>query len=34
MYVDYVRIYQLEGAQDDAISCDPPAYPTAAYIQS
>lgn len=32
MYVDYVRVYQQEGAGDDAVSCDPPNYPTADYI--
>ncbi|OSX60014.1 glycoside hydrolase family 16 protein [Postia placenta MAD-698-R-SB12] len=34
MYVDYVRVYQQEGAGDDAVSCDPPNYPTADYINN
>ena len=33
MYVDYVRLYQREGLQN-ALTCDPPGYPTAAYINS
>jgi len=33
MYVDYVRLYQREGLQN-ALTCDPPSYPTAAYINS
>ncbi|KAF8442849.1 glycoside hydrolase family 16 protein [Boletus edulis BED1] len=33
MYVDYVRLYQRQGLQD-ALSCDPPGHPTAAYINS
>jgi beta-glucanase (GH16 family) len=33
MYVDYVRVYQREGLQN-ALTCDPPSYPTSAYINS
>ncbi|KAG9315728.1 glycoside hydrolase family 16 protein [Chiua virens] len=33
MYVDYVRLYQREGIQN-ALTCDPPGYPTANYINS
>ncbi|KAG8214648.1 glycoside hydrolase family 16 protein [Butyriboletus roseoflavus] len=33
MYVDYVRLYQRQGLQN-ALTCDPPGYPTAAYINS
>lgn len=33
MYVDYVRLYQRQGIQN-ALTCDPPGYPTAAYINS
>ncbi|KAJ7432331.1 glycoside hydrolase family 16 protein [Mycena latifolia] len=32
MRVDYVRVYQREGVADGA-TCDPPKYPTAAYIE-
>ena len=31
MRVDYIRVYQPAGAIN--IGCDPPDYPTAAYIQ-
>ena len=31
MYVDYVRLYQRQGLQN-ALTCDPPGYPTATYI--
>ena len=31
MYVDYVRIYQLEG--QESITCDPPGYETTDYIK-
>ncbi|KAK6537547.1 hypothetical protein TWF694_011729 [Orbilia ellipsospora] len=31
MYIDYVRIYQLEG--EEMITCDPPGYPTTDYIK-
>ncbi|KAF9534461.1 glycoside hydrolase family 16 protein [Crepidotus variabilis] len=31
MYVDYVRIYQRRGVKN-GVTCDPPNYPTAAYI--
>jgi hypothetical protein len=34
MYIDYVRIYQREGASPDALSCDPKSHPTADYINS
>jgi hypothetical protein len=34
MYIDYVRIYQREGASSDALSCDPKSHPTADYINS
>ena len=33
MQVDYVRIYQLEGVEN-GLGCDPPAYPTQAYINA
>jgi len=33
MYIDYVRLYQRQGLQN-ALTCDPPGYPTAAYINS
>ncbi|KAK9365855.1 beta-glucan synthesis-associated [Lipomyces kononenkoae] len=32
MYIDYVRIYQLEGSE--MITCDPPGYPTTEYISN
>ena len=31
MYIDYIRVYQRSGLQN-AIGCDPPNRPTAAYI--
>lgn len=31
MYVDYVRVYQRHGTKD-GLTCDPPDYPTADYI--
>jgi len=34
MYIDYVRVYQRDGLGDDALSCDPPNYPTADYINN
>ncbi|KIJ62624.1 glycoside hydrolase family 16 protein [Hydnomerulius pinastri MD-312] len=33
MYVDYVRVYQREGVLN-GVTCDPPNYPTSAYINS
>ncbi|KAF9239885.1 glycoside hydrolase family 16 protein [Melanogaster broomeanus] len=33
MYIDYVRVYQREGLQN-GLTCDPPNYPTSAYINS
>ena len=32
MEVDYIRVYQPKGAKN--IGCDPPEYPTAAYINT
>ncbi|KAK9477947.1 beta-glucan synthesis-associated protein-domain-containing protein [Lipomyces japonicus] len=32
MYIDYVRIYQVEG--DELITCDPPGFPTTEYISN
>jgi hypothetical protein len=31
MYVDYIRVYQIEGV--GRIGCDPEDYPTAQYIE-
>jgi len=31
MYIDYVRVYQRKGEQN--VGCDPPDFPTAAYIE-
>lgn len=31
MRVDYVRVYQATGSKN--IGCDPPGFPTAAYIE-
>ncbi|KZV87024.1 beta-glucan synthesis-associated [Exidia glandulosa HHB12029] len=31
--IDYVRVYQRDGSPASAASCDPPDYPTAAYIK-
>jgi hypothetical protein len=30
MYVDYIRVYQPKGKKN--IGCDPPGFPTTAYI--
>jgi beta-glucan synthesis-associated protein KRE6 len=32
MYIDYVRVYQREDVDEDALSCDPKSHPTAKYI--
>ncbi|KAK9239738.1 beta-glucan synthesis-associated protein-domain-containing protein [Lipomyces kononenkoae] len=32
MYIDYVRIYQVEG--EEMVTCDPPGYPTTEYISN
>ena len=32
MYIDYVRVYQREDVGQHGITCDPPNYPTADYI--
>lgn len=33
MRVDYIRIYQDEGDEGMAVTCDPPGYPTTEYIR-
>ncbi|EIN12547.1 glycoside hydrolase family 16 protein [Punctularia strigosozonata HHB-11173 SS5] len=33
MYIDYVRVYQREGASSDAIGCNPRSHPTSDYIE-
>jgi len=33
MYIDYVRVYQRQGVKN-GLSCDPPNYPTADYINN
>ncbi|KAL6308456.1 glycoside hydrolase family 16 protein [Sparassis latifolia] len=34
MYIDYVRVYQRSDVSSDGLTCDPPNYPTADYINN
>jgi beta-glucanase (GH16 family) len=33
MFIDYVRVYQREDVNDQALTCNPRDHPTAKYIE-